>query len=745
VSDDYPLASVPRLYHLDLDFDAGTLDFLSFGGSGLHLAGFHATKLFHGSSKKVVSAVLSVAYGASSIVFVILQALNQYADFGLQDMSAGFCVIAAAVTINNFLVQPWKPYPPGISPPFPDARFYRKEWWNYDDKQKPLLKSVGGVLVKFDMWGETLFYSINLLLITYYLSTTAQLMYEKGDQPFTSNPNDWTDYMFTRMSGVFNGIGFIWFPIVQYFLQQHSWATCYLVMWFTSLALVGFTLIPGLEAQVIGFALQSMSRLMLFSFHHAYIIDKFGLEYFGTLNGLSSLAAAILGLSAYPLQLLGIYAGGAFALSFVPIGICVFLSFGFPFKLSRAKKLNWAETSHVSNTAIVAPKKLDDLVHKIVNNKKIRVVGSMHSCAPLIACEGIILDLSAFDKISIDAENRLVRVGAGVKIHNLCEALKPHGLAVGTLGTIDWQTVVGAVMTGTHGGALSIPSLHEFCQSYKLIKADREIVEVDREADKHLFSAMAPSIGVFGVVTEVTMRVVPMEYLEAKLFVIDFCDLSARFMGYMRENKYCRVVVYPSLNKATIWVANPVKKGEGVARGATEMAGYCNFRDEHEKTWLEESLWYMKNGQYEKSDAKMQQELDSQMKRLSHYEGVYNHVLCKERNNGIPHVDIEFNFAFDTSPDIIDVVYEHFAKNRMPYYNFEMRTTKRDDAMISCCQGRDAMWIDFQAKASDCEEFFATMESLLAHYGFRKLQYKDLVHMYEVVPWRWCRVQRLRG
>lgn len=135
----------------------------------------------------------------------------------------------------------------------------------------------------------------------------------------------------------------------------------------------------------------------------------------------------------------------------------------------------------------------------------------------------------------------------------------------------DWQTVVGAVMTGTHGGALSIPSLHEFCQSYKLIKADGEIVEVDREADKHLFSAMAPSIGVFGVVTEVTMLVVPMEYLEAKLFVIDFCDLSARFMGYMRENKYCRVVVYPSLNKATIWVANPVKKGEGVARGATEV------------------------------------------------------------------------------------------------------------------------------------------------------------------------------
>ena len=72
------------------------------------------------------------------------------------------------------------------------------------------------------------------------------------------------------------------------------------------------------------------------------------------------------------------------------------------------------------------------------------------SCtAPLIASEGIIMSLTKMNKIlHIDPEKMTVRCQSGVRIYELCEALAPHGLAVGTLGTIDWQTLSGAVMTG---------------------------------------------------------------------------------------------------------------------------------------------------------------------------------------------------------------------------------------------------------------------------------------------------------
>ena len=59
------------------------------------------------------------------------------------------------------------------------------------------------------------------------------------------------------------------------------------------------------------------------------------------------------------------------------------------------------------------------------------------------------MSLTEMDKIlDIDPESMIVRCQSGVPIYKLCEALAPHGLAVGTLGTIDWQTISGAVMTG---------------------------------------------------------------------------------------------------------------------------------------------------------------------------------------------------------------------------------------------------------------------------------------------------------
>ena len=50
------------------------------------------------------------------------------------------------------------------------------------------------------------------------------------------------------------------------------------------------------------------------------------------------------------------------------------------------------------------------------------------------------MSLTKLDKIlDINPETRIAKCQSGVRIHDLCDALAPHGLAVGTLGTIDWQ------------------------------------------------------------------------------------------------------------------------------------------------------------------------------------------------------------------------------------------------------------------------------------------------------------------
>mmetsp|Transcript_111114 Transcript_111114/g.313494 ORF Transcript_111114/g.313494 Transcript_111114/m.313494 type:complete len:664 (-) Transcript_111114:94-2085(-) len=570
-----------------------------------------------------------------------------------------------------------------------------------------------------------------MLFMTFYLSTIAEIMYSKGDVAFSQNANDARDYIFSKAAGMFNGVGFVWFPVVQLCIWRCQWSTCFYIQSATFVAVAALLAVPVLELQVVAFALQSMGRLMIFGFHHAYIEDKFGLEHFGILNGIASLIAGSLGLLSYPLQLLAIYTfHGNYLYVLLGLMAALLAAAKFPHLLRRLPVCNWAETLYVDPLVFRRPGTLHEVVSIVQNAKKIRCAGSMHSCAPLIECNDVILSLERFDKIlSIDVSNKRVRVQGGVKIHHLCEALEEHGLAIGTLGTIDWQAVVGAVMTGTHGGSLTIPSLHTFMEAYKMIIADGSITEVRREEDPYRFSALAPSMGVMGVIIEAEMTVVPLQYLEAQLWAIAIEELPSTFQEVMKSNKYARVVAYPSVGKATIWVANPVERGAAVARGAMRTEGYVNFRDEYEKAWLEEYLRLSSLGNYDVADKLLQCVLDSQLKRLAHYEGQYNHVLCKERNHGIPHADMEFAFDFEQAPAVLSTVLNHFQKRRMPYYNYEVRCTRRDDAMLSACHGRDTMWIDFQAKVPANWAFFGEMEDLLLPFEYRKHWAKGMDHM----------------
>ena len=223
------------------------------------------------------------------------------------------------------------------------------------------------------------------------------------------------------------------------------------------------------------------------------------------------------------------------------------------------------------------------------------------------------------------------------------------------------------------------------------------------------------------MVVEMEVQAVPLQILEAKLTSIPLPEIVDKFEGVMKSNKYARVVCYPSINKATIWTANPVSSREAaMANGAVDSESYMSFRSDEEKKMLNENLMLCGLGQYEKADDVLQRVLESQLSRLNHYVGQYNHVLCLERKYGIPHADIEFNFDFAKNKEVLSTVLKYCDGNRLPYYNFEIRTTRQDDAILSCCQGRDAMWIDFQAKADVSKEFFDSVENIFRPIGFRK-------------------------
>ncbi|GFH44718.1 hypothetical protein CTEN210_01192 [Chaetoceros tenuissimus] len=312
---------------------------ISIGGSGLHICGFHLTNLFKGDGKKRASAGISAAFGASSIVFPVMQMFNQFADVSLQSMAIFYSVVVALVLVNNLFIQPWDKLTPTkdfrVS-----MQISSKDFWKRDNGSSFLRRSerksdasLKTQLMQFEFYGEVCFFSVSLFALTHYLSTSTQIMYEKGDVSFTNNPNNLNDFMISRMAGYLNGLGFLWVTTVKYLMTRYEWPRCFLLIAILNIVVMGIVLVKNLEVQILGFTVLSFTRLLLFSTHHTFLLDRFGIGNFGTLNGISAFVAAILGFSSFPLQIYGLQVG--YSISYSLIGCGVVLSLIFPIILRK--------------------------------------------------------------------------------------------------------------------------------------------------------------------------------------------------------------------------------------------------------------------------------------------------------------------------------------------------------------------------------------------------------------------------
>ncbi len=111
--------------------------------------------------------------------------------------------------------------------------------------------------------------------------------------------------------------------------------------------------------------------------------------------------------------------------------------------------------------------------------------------------------------LDVDRHSGLVRVEAGITIHDLNLALDAHGLALENLGDIDKQSIAGATATGTHGTGVSLRNLSGPIQAVELMRADGTVVTVDEQSDPDAWCAARVSLGALGIVTALTIQTVP--------------------------------------------------------------------------------------------------------------------------------------------------------------------------------------------------------------------------------------------
>lgn len=207
---------------------------------------------------------------------------------------------------------------------------------------------------------------------------------------------------------------------------------------------------------------------------------------------------------------------------------------------------NWGRSQTCAPAVLLRPCSEEDLCHILAETvegpgagHRVKVVGAGHSFSSIACTNGIMIDLSAYDRVvSHDPEGRTVTVEAGIPLHKLSEELDARGLALTNMGDIDRQTIAGATQTATHGTGLRFGNLSSQIVGLRLITPGGDVLECSAEQHRDVFDAARVGLGALGIVSTVTLQCVPAFRLHAVEQPVPVDDVLANLDDLIEGNDH---------------------------------------------------------------------------------------------------------------------------------------------------------------------------------------------------------------
>jgi alditol oxidase len=157
-----------------------------------------------------------------------------------------------------------------------------------------------------------------------------------------------------------------------------------------------------------------------------------------------------------------------------------------------------------------APETVAHVQEIVAGAGRVGMLGSGHSFNDIADTTGDLIALERLNKIvSLDPERRTVTVEAGIKYGALCLALHEAGWAVHNTASLPHISVAGAVATATHGSGDKNGNLATAVAGLELVTADGSVLHLSREKDGDRFKGAVVGLGALGVVTKLTLDVMP--------------------------------------------------------------------------------------------------------------------------------------------------------------------------------------------------------------------------------------------
>lgn len=181
----------------------------------------------------------------------------------------------------------------------------------------------------------------------------------------------------------------------------------------------------------------------------------------------------------------------------------------------------------------------------------VSIAGARHSMGGhTIYPGGIAINMLPFKGMNLDENANLLHVQAGTKWADIIPYLDQRGRSVAVMQSDNSFTVGGSLSVNCHGWQYDRPPIASTVESFHLMKADGSVIVCSRTENRELFSLALGGYGLFGVILDADLRVVPNERLRLEQYVVPLGAAMQSFARSLRKNPnvelaYARMNITP--------------------------------------------------------------------------------------------------------------------------------------------------------------------------------------------------------
>lgn len=194
--------------------------------------------------------------------------------------------------------------------------------------------------------------------------------------------------------------------------------------------------------------------------------------------------------------------------------------------VNDASRMNETKVS-----AVVYPENEAELQKSIrlasSKRQKVSLSGARHSQGGQVASgdpESVHINVMKMNRVHYDPAKKLVTVGGGALWGDIQKILDAHGMSLDVTQVPNYFTVAGTLSVNAHGHNSDSGPVAGTVESMRVVTPDGSVVTASRRENAELFRLVLGGYGLFGAISEVTLRVRENVVYTPKFELIDFKD-----------------------------------------------------------------------------------------------------------------------------------------------------------------------------------------------------------------------------